>query len=447
MESIINKLKPVFLLLSMSLVCVGIVWVTNQLRSSSNYVSEQERVMQSPVISATEETPSIVQDTSEPTEVKESDDESVLGVGSTQGYQCSNKAATYIKSQSVCERASSETVMFGNNIAEVVGLKVSVKANIVLTKVTVPLELLSGVEVADSNRLITSKTPTLKAAGEQIDEMSANVLLPPGKQIDSYKGWEADKPFQFDFKTAFANLDEDDFSQESQIRVDRKLSNECEDCNNASNVNPDKSNKMSEFMLDSIYRYPGEKATVEQEELIEKCGDKDQFYTWEGNWDACTLGVVAKNFERIKNLLSEDALSNWLECNPVNPLSWNKEECIAIEDVVIIMASPFGADTDCVDGVCTNAYMNRRNTTLLEPGADLGGKHYYVTPCKAFISGFGKEMEVKCAWDMSHLFKERKVNEFDDAPGVDSTPSDSAYNQFLLEQVQGQRGEDSLVNL
>ena len=44
-------------------------------------------------------------------------------------------------------------------------------SEIVLVSVTVPLELFSGMEVADSNRKITTETPTYKAAGEQIDDL------------------------------------------------------------------------------------------------------------------------------------------------------------------------------------------------------------------------------------------------------------------------------------
>jgi len=88
--------------------------------------------------------------------------------------------------------------------------------------------------------------------------------------------------------------------------------------------------------------------------------------------------------------------------------------------------------------------MNTRNKIALSPddSSSYSDKVYYTTACKVIIEG--KIYTVKCAWDMSHLYKERKLSEYDDLPDVESTPSSEAYNEFLLEEATRRSGEPSV---
>ncbi len=443
MNRIIDRLKPVFLLISMTVVCVGIVWVTNQFKSISAYSSG--KIVANETVISNEETETIapVEDTSVPSVVVEEAEVLAASEENTQ-YSCTRGDFIEIKTESICRRdAKLKEGFFANeNGAKLTGGgRVSVNAEIVLSKVTVPLELFSGVEVKDSNRLIESESPTLKPAGEQIDEKVANVMLPPKKQIKEYKEIVEDKPFKSEYSTAFSD-NVDTKSETGKIGVEEEIGNKCEDekYNNKSNVNPQKSNVISEFIQDSLYRTPGEKERTVVE-TIDECAQNATFEEWVSSQEyvACRANIFTRTIERFKSIASWGSqIGNIIKCKFA---SSDDPDCIKTEDIVIIMSSPFGSDEDCATGsACTNTYMNTRNKVVTVPKEDLGPKQYYLTPCKAYIQGLMNEATVWCAWDMSHLFKERKVNEYDDIPTVDSTPTDEEYNEFLLEEVKGTRG-------
>lgn len=444
MKGLIDKLKPIFLLSLMLIVSVFVVMVVNTVRSKvsskDNTVSESK--ISGSILAMKEITPN--EDIQKVSEVKD-ESEVLAASASNTKYSCNREDFIEIKTESICKRDAKLKEGFyekENGARLIGGSKVSVNAQIVLSKVTIPLELFSGVEVRDSNRIIEKETPTLKPAGEQIDEKVANVMLPPNTQITEYKEIVEDKPFKNKYSTAFADK-EDSKSESGNIGVEDELGNGCENeevFNNKSNVNPQKSNSISEFMQDSLYRTPGEKVN-KVVKTIDECAENATFEDWISTQEyvACKADLITRAIERFKNIVGwGDLFNEIIKCK----FAANDDpDCIKVEDIVIIMSSPFGSDEDCATGsACTNTFMKTRNSVVSVPDADLGPKQYYLTPCKAFIQGLSYEADIKCAWDMSHLFKERKLNEYDDIPTVDSTPTDEEYNNFLQEQVKGTRG-------
>ena len=347
---------------------------------------------------------------------------SVLAASSS----CGN--AIDILSETMCYKSGS-----GNLDYELGGIRMGTKvrkdSEIVLVSVTVPLELFSGMEVADSNRKITTETPTYKAAGEQIDDLSANVALPPRKQIDTYKDSSEDIPFTTDYSVGRGSSADAEISEEGKIGVNSKLPNQCEgeEYNNKSNVTPTKSNGRAELMVGQ-YRYPNEQVKPETVD-IQVCDEsKDKFMEWDTSLKGCHTSI----FTRVLAFFQTIGDAKWNDC--LN----DADSCFYAEDIVLIMASPFGSTKDCYEnGVCTNAYMNKRNSIVTPPTTKASGKTYYTTPCEVAIEG--KNFQVKCAWDMTHLYKELEVNKFDDAPNVESTPSPAAYNNFLQNEIKGRR--------
>ncbi len=433
MKRVFEKLKPVLLLLSMSLVSFGIVWVVNQFKKEPIDTEIQSNYEISKNLQAQVEN---VIDTSQPEKIGEvrivNSNTNIQTTGEILGEEnVSCGSAINIESQSICYRAQENEGLVDYQDGTRSGDKVSKESEIKLVSVTVPLELFSGMEVADSNRKITSETPTYKAAGEQVDDITANAELPPGNQIDTYKDSTEDKPFTTSYSVGRGTDTSADISEEGKIGVNSKLENQCdsEEYNNKSNVTPTKSNARSEFMLDT-YRYPNEKKVEEEQlEVIEQCNEsKDKFIAWDTDLKGCYDSLWSRAISFIQTF---------------DDLFWNKclideEECVSVEDIVIIMASPFGSDEACGEtGVCTNSYMDRRNKIAQSPSADTSGKTYYTTDCGVIIEG--KSYTVKCAWDMSHLYKELKVSEFDDIPNVESTPTPEEYNNFLQNNVKGKR--------
>lgn len=430
MNNILNKLKPVLLLLSMSLVCVGMVFIVKQFKK------EPEKAV------ANNKEDLIAQNINEELDLNKLEPEEIIevqdvaqtvssnGDSSVLGKSVSCGDAVYIQSESICTRRGSGNLDYASEGSTRVGTLVSKTAEITLISATVPLELFSGMEVADSNRKITSETPTFKAAGEQIDDISANVQLPPREQIDTYKepSEYEDKPFATDYSIERSKTSE--VPTTGKIGVNTKYENQCdgEEYNNKSNVTPTKSNGRAELMVGE-YRYPNEEVSPEAED-IQPCDEtKDKFIDWGAGQQACQASVVTKVVTFLKNFFDDE----WNNC------LLDKESCMDVEDIVLVMASPFGSTKDCYEnGVCTNAYMEKRNSVMKPPSVKSSGKTYYLTDCVVNIEGLGRA-DVKCAWDMTHLYKELEVSKYDDAPNVESTPSPAAYDNFLQKKIKGKR--------
>lgn len=433
----LDKLKPIFLLLAMSIASFGIVLLVNQFKDISGYVKPVESAQELKIV---ENSAALVNNSDTTVAQRVSDDGQGI-VLSTEASNSCTQAIVKINSYSVCSRSGSVQKDYKSGTRS--GNTVSKNSTVKLIEVVMPLELFSGSDVKDSNRKITSTTPIYKPAGEQIDEKVANVMLPPGTDIYEYKSPVKDRPFSTPYSTAFEQK-ADTNSEEGEVVVDKKIINKCEHCRNKSNVNPDKSNKISEFMKDSLYRVPAEKSQVKASDAIESCSNQDKFVEWTNtNRKACALSTVTVAIELIKSISD----SIWSECkgevkydqngDPIPP----SEDCIYPEDIIIKMTSAFGSDKDCPDGICTNAYMNTRNKVAMAPVDSSGysDKVYYTTACKVIIEG--KVYTVKCAWDMSHLYKERKFSEYDDLPGVESTPFKDSYTNFLQEEGTRRSGE------
>ena len=426
MKKTIEKIKPILLLLSMSFVSVTMVFVVNQFQKKPeiNEIKAQEALASMHI-----QTENL--DTSKPEEVKISSKQTnseVLG----ETFSCGGNSV-HIASESTCVRNGSGSVDYTTGGTRI-GTLVRKDAEIRLVSVTVPLELFSGMEVADSNRKITTETPTYKAAGEQIDDITANSQLPPKTQVDEYKPSDEDKPFTTDYSVGVGTDNGTEISEKGRVGVDKKLTNECdgEEYNNKSNVTPTKSNGRSELMYDT-YRYPNEKKVQqEKRETVESCNEgSNTFIEWESTFSGCRISFGPRLISFIKDI--DDRL--WNEC------LLNQESCVDVKDLVLIMASPFGPDNGCDEsGACTNAYMARRNHAIQAPTSTSSGKTYYTTDCDVAIDG--RPYTIKCAWDMSHLYKELEASKYDDIPNVESTPTPGEYNEFLQTQVKGKRTEE-----
>lgn len=439
-----EKTNAVLLLIGMTIFSVGVVFVVDQFRGDE-YVLANENPQESIVV---EDTLPLANETDTTIPQKVTQDQAAMVLSSSgTGVNSCLPSQVEITSYSFCTKDGAGDVDYKEGSRS--GDLVSKNTKVTLVTVYVPLELFSGSNVKDSNRKITTKTPIYKPAGEQIDEKIANTLLIPGEQINDYKSSVQNKPFSSRYSLSFGQ-NEGTPAEEGKVVVDEKLINDCEQCRNKSNPNPDKSNKISTFMKDTLYRTPGEKEQLAESEGIEACSNEDKFIEWEStNRKACAMDKVTVAIELIKKIPS----ALWDECtiaklNPATNEEFYTANCIDPEKIIIKMSSVFGSDEECLDGICTNSYMNTRNKIALSPedSSKESGKVYYTTPCQVIVDGKTKPYTVKCAWDMSHLFKERKFSEFDDLPDIEKTPSFSAYDTFLKGEAS-KRGDESSVKM
>lgn len=427
MKKIINKLKPIFLLVGLSLTTFAIVSFTNFVLNqpqSCNSVSlniEQVRGANDTVVPTSAET-----DTSLPSVIQEYEDSTGAVLSETVESPDGCLSKYNINSISKCLTQSTEDVDLEEKEDEE-GNVVSANATIHLVYIPIPLELFSGMNVLDSNRLIEKEDPVFKSGGEQIDEETANNMLPPGTQIEEYKPWVEDDPFGLEY---FLELQADGAhdTELGNIVIDKKIPNDCEDCNNSSNPTPEKSNNISDFMQDSLYRYPGQKEEIKEagaSDSIEACSPEDRFEVWDSNqFLACKMSLA-------------ELIKAWLES--LKDLYLGNKNGVNPADIILIMSSPFGSNEDCPDGFCTNSYMDIRYSTAIAPDQEERGKFYYLTGCKALIQG--ELYDIPCAWDMTHLYKEKEFSSFDNIPTEEEIPTDDEYNDFFLNDVKGARDE------
>lgn len=436
-----QKLKGILLLFCMTVVSVLTVFAVNYFKKDTDFVSVDQVAKELNIVENTSEALNSI-DTASVEKVVERSQGLVLNATTETSNQC-KRADVIIESYSVCARSGEPQMDYKPGVRS--GQMVSRNSKIELVQVSVPLELFSGSEVKDSNRKLTSKTPIYKPAGEQFDEKLANVLLPPGQNIIEKTSPAQDTPFGSPYSTAFGQK-VDEKSQEGEVIVDEKIVNKCEYCNNPSNVNPDKSNKISTVLKNTTQRYPNEINTIDSSDAIEQCSDNATFEVWENKERlACVYGVVS----RIINIVKDIASAEWNECT--RPDMYDSEgnliprssDCIYVEDIIIMMNSPFGSDRECPDGVCTNSFMNTRNKTAMSPedSTAYSDKVYYTTECLANVEGVIGPVKVRCAWDFSHLYKERKLAEFDDVPGLEETPTKQEYTNFLKNEAQRRSSE------
>jgi hypothetical protein len=429
-KSTFLKLKPIFFLLLMSFTTFTLVWTVNQFKDSSQFVSANENTKE---LNSVEIVSPALNESDDTVPQKVEEDNNPIVLSTMASGECS-ASVIKIDSYSVCTRSGSAEIDYKDGSRS--GNFVSKNSTVELVEVSIPLELFSGSDVKDSNRKITTTTPIYKPAGEQLDPKVANVMLPPGTDIIEYKNPVKDRPFSTPYTTSMA----EQVSEDGEVIVDKKIINKCEECNNPSNVNPDNSNKSSEFIYESLYKAPGEVAAIDTSKAIESCSKDDLFVHWTSpasDRKACAVSPLAVAVKLVETF--SEAI--WSGCNGIlkydangNPIP-PSDDCIRPEDIVIKMTSAFGSDKDCPDGVCTNAYMNTRNKVTLMPSESekYSDKVYYTTDCKVVIEG--KRYTVKCAWDMSHLFKERKFSEYDDLPDIEKTPAKEVYKDFLTNEA------------
>jgi len=329
LRRVLEKLKPIGMLLLMIFLCLLISLVVSLFEKDS----KENIYLVSNINKVNTDSESVIDtfEVEDVGEIEELEQATVLAAQSTSVDSCGD--IMKIESESICYRPSSGDLDYVEN-GQRSGTLVKKDAKIELISATVPLELFSGMEVADSNRKITTETPTFKAAGEQIDDIVANTQFAPDEQIDTYRPWVEDEPFKTEYSLG---KNESETSQTGEVGVTEKIVNKCERCNNKSNVNPQGSNYASSYLLDTL-RAPGEKEEITSSSIVQSCGGEDRFEDWDSTrYKTCQKSLPAIFLSFLKTIGD----TKWNDC--IN----DQDSCMYAEDFVLKMVSPFGSDREC----------------------------------------------------------------------------------------------------
>jgi len=330
--------------------------------------------------------------------------------GQVLGTNCSNVKDIY-QANSACTLSTGSASVDGNQW-------VNSDASIKMVTITYPAIIFSGqYSPKDSNRLITLQNPAYKPAGEQVDNKQILVTAAPGELHDKVKSAVIDsaaKQKAYGTKFSIASDGSTANPGTGSAVINQYAKNNCEECNNPSNSNPDKSNRAGTYLENIFMTYPGQikaiSGTSGEILTIDGACNSSRYEPMESDTKACTNVWNALT----GSLGSLFPSSDWSKC------SAGKEGCVNSETIVVKMSPMF-------DGI--NGYTKKRNKVVMDPDSSAGYKSVYVTtPCVASVGG--KNVDIKCIWDSSYLFDELKVNEFDDVGGS-NTPTIEQYVQYL----------------
>ena len=348
---------------------------------------------------------------------------SVLGTDSVSNCKIGSKVYS---GQSACilENAKSRLSVNGKKY-------VSADAQISMTSITAPIWVLIGsFNVQDSNGKLTNENQYIPPAGGVNKDLMIERTTAPGVLHDEVVAGVIEGAVKNEAYSVKYTISTGAKNGSDNLTINKYAENNCgELCNNEANSNPDKSNKSSKYLENSLYSYPGQEeeevpTTLQIDGICENTDTADVLgvpacvNTW-----ALITGTISSLFPS----------SDWTKCSA--SVEDNDDGCIKAETIAVKI-SPMLKET--------NSFTEKRVKTAMDPeSSSIYETVYLITRCQANVAGVSTP--VNCIWDMSYLFNERKAAEFDDVGGSD-TPTVEQY-KAILKKESTSRPESDLISM
>jgi hypothetical protein len=314
---------------------------------------------------------------------------------------------------------------------------VSSDASIEMTSITAPLWVLTGSSnVKNSDGEIDDETQYIPPANKVVKKKLLEVNLPPGDLHDetvknAVKDTNNKTPYSVEYEVSVNGGD----AATDTMTINKYAENNCGDkCDSDASTNPRQSNESSKVLKGAFYDFPGqtEEDTSSQVLQVEGiCKNVDQ---------SMVIGVsVCKNrFKLLTGIISSlFPSSDWSQCRNSNSNDDPDDDdngCIKAETIAVKI-SPMFKETNAFTGTRTKVGMDPESASNYQTV-------YVVTDCHANVAD--RDVVVKCMWDASYLFNERKAAEFDDL-GESETPTVEEYKAIL--QKASTRSESDLQSM
>ncbi len=311
---------------------------------------------------------------------------------------------------------------------------VSSDASIEMTKITAPLWVLTGsFNIKNSDGQIDDETQYIPPANKVVKKKLLEVNLPPGELHDeavdnAVKDLKNKTSYSVEYKVSV-----DGGSEETDtLTVNKYADNNCgEKCDSDPSTNPRQSNESSKILKGAFYDYPGQTEEDTDTQILQVdgiCKNVDQSFV-------IGVGVCTNRFQLfLGSLATLFPSSDWTQCrnsNSNDDPDDNDNGCIKAETIAVKISPMFKE---------TNAFTGTRAKVAMDPeSASDYNTVYVVTNCHANVAD--TDVTVKCLWDASYLFNERKAAEFDDL-GESETPTVDEYKAIL--QRESNRSESTL---
>jgi hypothetical protein len=279
-----------------------------------------------------------------------------------------------------------------------------------VSKITIPLGILSGTGLPNTNIKISKDSYILPAASSLFVDRHEDVNRAPGtEKVETveYDTWATKG------EISFSELDEP--SQESQVVVDEYVPSNTEECSTCS-TNSDNSEKIGDLVNNRTLP-PGHSEDVESKVTLLMCKDEDSISV-----NPKGVACVDEEFSILKQVTAIFSGSDWEKCNKVeyddegNLISDGR--CIDIENVVLDLSGIFeNSNTAYKKIVDTQMYPNSgyncEMSVTFPAWVEIDGKGIYKISAKMNVP-------YEC-W--------RKSQEFDDTDS--ETPTDRGLKAFI----------------
>jgi hypothetical protein len=337
-------------------------------------------------------------------------EDEVKAVNNSDGV-CGSPVVVYEGTQN-CEGGGTVDVNFSeNNGGRRNGTVVYSKdLSLKISKITIPLGVLSGTDIGSTNISIDNDNYILPAASSMFTDKHEDVVrAPTTAKVDSveYETWATVG------QVSFSELDEP--SQESEVVVDEYVPSNTEECATCS-TNPDKSEKIGEVVNNRTLP-PGHSENIEANLPVLMCKDENSIsVTPQG------VGCIDEGYSILKRVTAVFSGSDWEQCNAIeydeegNIISDGR--CIDIENVELDLSGIFQN---------TNTAYKKVVDAQMYPGSGYNCELSLSFPAWVEIDGKGI-YEVSAKINVPYECW-RKSQEFDDTDS--ETPSDRGLKAFI----------------
>lgn len=279
-----------------------------------------------------------------------------------------------------------------------------------VSKITIPLGILSGTDIPDSNIKLSKDSYILPGASSMFVDRHEDVgRAPTSAKITAveYDTWATKG------QVSFSELDEP--SQEAKIVVDEYVPSNTQDCATCS-TNSDKSEKIAEVVNNRTLP-PGHSKNIEAKLPVLMCKGEDSISV-----DPKGVGCIDEDFSILKQVTAIFSGSDWQQCNEIeyddegNMISDGR--CIDIENVELDLSGIFQN---------TNATYKKIVDVQMYPNSGYNCEQSVTFPAWVEIDGKGI---YKITAKMNVPYEcFRKGQEFDDTES--ETPSSRVIEAFI----------------
>lgn len=366
---------------------------------------------------------------------------------------CSARAVAY---QPLCVQGSVNVNFGGGSTTDLgEGIRVTKNAAIEAWRITSPMAIFSGIEsMPDNTYKISDQSPAFRPASELIDTTYvAKAYMAPGRQVeqvDNIVVANSTQNFAVHVQASIGGGSEGGFGP-AEARVEKTLGSVCEWIQPS---DPDVKipNALADVTKNVLYSSPAR--PIEERHFID--------------YDPVCVYINPNDIDLVKSEIfvsCMDKKPTWQGI--VQGIWWGLEkraqclfdpaQCEQVEIFGLIIDSPFGKNSQCEEGSCSDQYFDYSVASSLAPGSvneyrDAAyheeyepalSPHYVTTPCQIRVD-YGTPINVPCLWDVSPYWNSYLLEMQKNRP---NDPDFMTFNEYWAKVEELSEARGAVCNL